>query len=87
MLRTSFWRRIQAFLRRHFRPRAKGTSDPFAGVPQRKRRGPSGGLSAAAVMEPDDERMGVEAVGRRLLRHAFVREFALYSQPMVLSTA
>jgi hypothetical protein len=53
------------FLWRIFAPPSGGASDPLIGVRQPTRRGPSGRKSAAAVLEPDDDRVGVVAVGRR----------------------
>src|SRR5450631_3958824 len=63
MQRTPFWRRTQAFLRRLFGPQAGGSSDPFVGVREPTKRGPRGRTAATAVMEPDDDGVGVIAVG------------------------
>jgi hypothetical protein len=60
--------RIRDFFARLFGGSSFGDgrpTDPHAGVREPRRGKPRGGGSAVALVEPDDEREAVNAVGRR----------------------
>ena len=57
---------LRALLRRYFiDPRRP--SDPLIGVRQPRSGRPGGRSSAVAVLEPDDDRRGIDATGKRQL--------------------